>query len=529
MFRDVSNEFHSALRSGGDELRTGVRRRRAALDVGYLIRRAATAHPDVTAVEDHERALTMRELVDKAERLANAFDVMGVPDGASIGILLENRWEYVVVDAAIALSRRVRVALNVRLHLDDFRYTADDSDMKVLIHSAQFAAEAAALKDELGIEPLDVDDAFEDRLAASDPTPVARGGDAEGAAWITYTSGTTGRPKGVTLSHRSIREVAFNLLLELGPVEPGTQAVLTQPLSHGAGYFVLPWLIAGAGLYIMRRFDPEEVLTVGARPQARLLKVVPAMLPQLLDAAGDRAFGYDSVVYGASPIAPAVLERALAQFGPVLMQIYGQSEAPVTLTILGKAEHALEGHQRFSAGRAWKSVAVEVRTPEGLRAAPGERGEVFVRGSHMMTGYRGLPEDTAEVLVDGWVRTKDIARTDERGYVYLLGRGDEMIISGGYNISPREVERVLNQHPAVVNAVVFGQPDERWGQAVVAAVCAETDAGLTSAELDAFARPLLGFRAPKRIALLDRIPTNAYGKVDRKRLLIAVDEAGAAS
>lgn len=492
------------------------------LDVAFLLRRAAASFPEAPAVEDKTRGLRLDALIGQAERLANALDGLGIPAGGTVGVLLENRWEYVLVDAALALGRRVRVAFNARLHLEDFRYMAADAQLSAVVHSAGFAAEAAALAEERGLVTIDVDDGFDALIARSDPTPVQRGGSAEDPAWITYTSGTTGRPKGVTLSHRSIREVALNLLLELGPVVPGEQLVLTQALSHGAGYFVLPFLMSGAGVYVVRRFDPEEIMAVGARSHVHTLKVVPAMLPQLLDAADGAGLDYATVVYGASPIAPAVLGRALDRLGPVLVQIYGQSEAPVTLTCLHKQDHLGEGDERFSAGRAWRSVGVEVRDTDGSTVGPGEAGEVHVRGSHMMSGYHGLPEATSAAVVDGWIRTGDMGRRDERGFVYLLGRRDEMINSGGYNVSPREVERVLNEHPAVQEVVVFGMPDERWGQAVTAAVCARGGASLTAAELSEFARPRLGFRAPKTINVLDEIPTNAYGKVDRERLQAAI-------
>ena len=495
------------------------------MDVAYLIRRAAHWYPDAPAVEDGERALTMRELVSLAERLANRLDALGVPPGGSVGVLMENRWEYVLVDAAIALARRTRVAMNARLALDDFRFMASDADVSVLFHTSTFAEEAEAMRADLGLIPIDIDIQLQAELDQADATVVLRGGTDEDPAWITYTSGTTGRPKGIILSHRSISQVAMNLLLELGPVVPGQVAVLTQPLSHGAGYFVLPWLIAGGGLYVVRRFDPEDVLAVGRRPEVGLLKIVPAMLPPLLEASGSQPISFSSIVYGAAPIAPAVLDLALEAFGPVLVQIYGQSEAPVTLTVLGKQDHVGEGEQRFSAGRPWRTVTAQIRDDDGRVKAPGEEGELFVNGLHLMSGYRGLPDATAAVMRDGWIKTNDMAREDDRGFISLLGRRDEMINSGGFNISPREVERVLNEHPSVQEVVVFGVPDDRWGQAVTAAVQAHAGQRLSSAELSEFARPRLGFRAPKTISLLAGIPRNPYGKVDRLKLTEAVEAA----
>jgi fatty-acyl-CoA synthase len=492
------------------------------VDIAYLLRRAAREFPRSPAVDDGVRTLDLAALMARAERLANALDEFEVPEGACVGILCENRSEYIEADAAIALGRRVRVALNARLHLDDHRYMAADSGMQVLFHSAAHAASATALREELGLATISFDAGddgspwYEDLIERSDPLARVRGSDEEAASWITYTSGTTGKPKGVVLSHRAIREVAFNLLAELGPPTEGEQIVLTQALSHGAGYFTLPYLLNGAGVYVLRHFDAEEVWKVSTRDNVRTLKIVPAMLPALMDENGSH-WGFRTVVYGASPIPQPVLERALDRFGPSLVQIYGQSEAPVTLTCLHKQDHLVE-EARLSAGRPWRSVQVEVRDENGGVVAPGTTGELFVRGRHMMTAYHRKPEATRAAFVDGWIRTQDMAREDEAGFIHLQGRKDDMINSGGYNIAPREVEDVLAHHGAVQEAVVLGMPDERWGSAVTAVVQTRPQAQLTGEQLIEFARPRLGIRTPKRVVFLDDIPRTPYGKIDRVAL-----------
>ena len=500
------------------------------IDAATLIRRAAFHFPGVTAVDDGARALTFAEAVDRAERFANALDILGVPPQATIGILSENRSEYVEADLAIALARRVRVALNARLHLEDHRFVAADAGMHVLIHSASFAEEAAALRED-GVITVSFDAPGDGsleygKLVADAPAArVVRGGHTEDPAWITYTSGTTGRPKGIILSQRAIREVAYNLLLELGPVRPGHELVLPQPLSHGAGYFVLPWLLSGAGVYAMKQFDPDEVFALGERPGSRVFKCVPAMLPPLLELAEGRRFGYDTIVYGAAPIPRPVLESSLERFGSILVQIYGQSEAPVTISCLQKEDHEGDGEQRFSAGRPFRSVAVEIRDDEGNVVEQGEPGELAVTGSHLMTSYHGLPEATADVLRDGWVMTKDMGVVDERGFLYLLGRRDEMINSGGYNISPREVEEVLSGFPGVEEVTVVGIPDDRWGEAVTAMMKLRRGAsGSTEAVLE-FAKPRLGFRCPKAVTFVDTIPKTPYGKIDRPKVIAALTVA----
>jgi fatty-acyl-CoA synthase len=506
------------------------------IDLPFLLRRAARSFPDSTAVEDRAGSLALAPMIARAERFANALDEIGVPAGAPVALLSENRREYPEVDSGIVLGRRLRLALNARLHIEDHRQVVESAGVRALVHSAEFEDEAAALAAEFGILTISLDPPssrnpsrfYEDLLAAAVPRSVDRGGDPEDPAWITYTSGTTGKPKGIVLSHRAIREVALNLLVELPSIRPGDQIVLTQPLSHGSSYFVLPYLIAGAGVYILRKFDPEEVFAVSERPQARVLKLVPAMLSPLLELAEGRELDYSSIVYGASPISRPLLEQSLERFGPVLMQVYGQSEAPVTLTCLHKEDHLGEGEQRFSVGRPWQSVAIEVRDDEERAAAAGEVGEVVVSGSHMMSHYHEMATATKEVFLDGWLRTRDMGRFDERGFLYLLGRKDEMINSGGFNVAPREVEVALTEHPAVEEAAVLSTPDPRWGSVINAVVCSQ-DAQLTAEDVIAFARDRLGFRSPKRVVLVERIPKTSYGKVDRAELLALLrDDAGVA-
>jgi len=506
------------------------------VDLPFLLRRAARCFPDAPATEDRLGSLALAPMIARAERFANALDEIGVPPGAPVALLSENRREYPEVDSGIVIARRVRLAFNARLHLEDHRQVVESAGVRALVHSASFEAEAAALVEEYGIVAICLDPPssgsssryYEDLLAAAAPQPVDRDGDPEDPAWITYTSGTTGKPKGIVLSHRAIREVALNLLVELPSIRPGDQIVLTQPLSHGASYFVLPYLIAGAGVYVVRKFDPEEVLAVSAREGARVLKLVPAMLPPLLELSAGRELGYSTIVYGASPISHPLLEQSLERFGPVLMQVYGQSEAPVTLTCLQKEDHLGDGGQRFSVGRPWRSVAIEVRGEDGSPRAAGEVGEVVVSGSHMMSNYHEMPKATGEIFDGGWLRTRDIGQFDERGFLYLLGRQDEMINSGGFNVAPREIEIALTEHPAVEEAAVVGTPDPRWGEAINALVCSR-DAGLTAAQLIEFARGRLGYRSPRRIVFVDQIPKTTYGKVDREKVLaMLLDGVGVA-
>ncbi len=494
------------------------------MNLASLLHRAAVQHPRRPAIVVPGVVRTYQEVDARARRLVTGLRSLGIVPGDRVAILLRNRVEYPEIDVALAYGGFVRVALNARLGLREFRLATEDCGARAILSEPDFDEVASVLVAEQDLSWLRLDgrgDAtadYESLIERSSPAIPAFDLDDQALAWISYTSGTTGRPKGVMLSHRALAHVAWNVMLELGPSSEREAILLPQPLSHGAGYFALAYLASGAAVHVAADFDPQEITERGRSHGIDTLKLVPTMLARLVAADLDGPNPFDRIVYGASPIDPPLMEAALTRYGPILTQIYGQSEAPATITCLKAHDHALPGPQRASAGRPWRTVEVRVVDAEGAPVPTGELGELIVRGPHMMSGYYGQPELTAEVMRSGWIWTKDMATVDEGGFVYLRGRRDDMINSGGFNVAPREVEEAMLAHPSVAECAVVGLPDSQWGQRICAFVVPRDGLVVDHDDLTTHARTSLGFRRPRQIVVLSSLPYTAYGKVDRNAL-----------
>ena len=497
------------------------------------VERHARRRPDDPALADGERvhASWGRLAARMAGASAGLRDGLDLSPGDRVAVLMRNRPEYLEALLSVWHAGLVAVPVNARLHRDEVAYILDHSQARIVVTDADHADEveglvgAPASLEAVVVAPGD----RWSRLTESAPGPLVDR-DQGDPAWLFYTSGTTGRPKGATLTHRNLLTMALSYFADIDPVMPGDSILHAAPLSHGSGLYGLPHLARGAVSVLPHSggVDSGEIAALLARWPGMSFFAAPTMVKRL---AGDGALaGADlanlkTIIYGGAPMYLADLEEALEVFGPRLAQIYGQGETPMTITALSKADHADRDHPRWrdrlqSVGLPRTDVEVAVVDPDDRRLPVGEAGEVVVRGDVVMAGYWNQPDATAEALRGGWLHTGDIGSFDAEGYLTLRDRSKDLIISGGMNIYPREVEEALLRHPGVRAAAVVGRPDAEWGEAVVAFVVAADHAEPPRPEdldrtcLEHIAR----YKRPKDYRFVQALPTNNYGKVVKREL-----------
>jgi len=344
---------------------------------------------------------------------------------------------------------------------------------------------------------------------------------------LRYTAGTTGKPKGVIHTHRSNVIVVYNALMDGLGIEEGDAIALTAPVTHASGTMIIPHIVRGAKVVLLPRFDVPMLLETIQKERITTLYLVPTMIAMILAYPELKKYDVSSlktIRYGASPISPDLLRRAIEVFGNVFVQGYGLTEGSMPLTLLLKKDHILDGGEKSlkrltSVGREVTVAKVRIMDDNGNILPPGQIGEIVVKSEQVMEGYWKNPEATSKTLRGGWLHTRDMGYMDEDGYIYLVDRKDDMIISGGFNIYPKEVEDVLYSHPAVLEAAVFGVPDEKWGEAVKAAVSLKPGMVATEEELIEHCKKYLAsFKKPKSIDFLKELPKSAYGKILRREL-----------
>ncbi|MET8430566.1 long-chain fatty acid--CoA ligase [Nocardia sp. NPDC004860] len=506
------------------------------MNIAAFLAKSATHHPDRAAIVHGTRTITYAELYRRALNIGGELLGRGLQRGDRVAFALHNSPEVLETVFGCLAAGLVVVPMNARLHAKEMAYIARSSGARVLIHSAAFTAEIERHLTEFdGIEwRFEVNgesgaENYRNLLNSPDALPAPVEITSEDASWLFYTSGTTGRPKGATWTHRTGRVVVMNYLSDVYNIGAEDVVLHAAPLSHGSGIVALPTIARGATNVILDAlsFSPELLFETVARHQvSHIAFLAPTQIVALLDKYNPARFDLSTlkaVCYGGAPIYLEHLKSAVATFGPIFSQIYGQGEAPITATGLDRAMHArfaaTDDPRLGSAGIARTDVEVRVVDPDGLPVAAGEPGEIIVRGDVVMRGYWNNPEATAETLHDGWLHTGDVGTLDEGGYLFLLDRTKDMVVSGGNNVYPREVEEVLITHPAVADVVVFGIPDEYWGEAVHAVVVIEEGQHADADELIRYcADSLAGYKKPKAVEFVPDLPVSAYGKVLRREV-----------
>jgi fatty-acyl-CoA synthase len=481
--------------------------------------------------------LTVGEVRDATSQFAQALQSLGVAPGTRVATLSVNRPEVLHVAHAIQIMAAVAVPMHPLAGFDDHLHVLLDAKVNVLIFDAtRFSERAAELAWRApGVKLI----AFGSSAVAEDlcklaesfsPAPlVAPKVEPSGVASLRYSGGTTGKPKALVSNYRSAVAAASIMLAEWEWPNP-PRVLSCAPLSHAGSAMVLPTLLKQGTILIQPGFDPVAVMQTIQEYRINCMLVVPTMIYALLDHPRFGEFDLSSletVFYGASAISPARLKEAIERIGPVFFQFYGQAEAPMTITVLRKSEHDVNDLRRLaSCGRPVPWLRVELLDSKQEPVPDGEPGEICVQGPLVMDGYRDNPELTAQALAGGWLHTGDVAVRDPGGFLRIVDRTKDMIVSGGFNIYPREIEDIIGEHPAVSQVAVIGVPHPKWGEAVKALVVSRPGETPNAEELIAMVAKRKGsFQAPKLVEFIESIPQTAVGKPDKKALRLKFGQA----
>jgi acyl-CoA synthetase (AMP-forming)/AMP-acid ligase II len=503
------------------------------MNIFSLLERTARQWPQAGAVYlGVECVHTWSRLRQRALALAGALGERGA-GGGRIAIASENCPHYLELMFGTWAAEAAILPLNYKLHPREMAQIVEDADAGQVFVSP---ALAPGLRETLPApwrERIVVigSPGYEALFRGAGATPPRT--DPQTLAWLFYTSGTTGRSKGAMLSHRNLMAMTLAHLADVEQIDEDCSQIHAAPMSHGSGLYIPAYVARGARQVIpaSHGFEADEFLDLCDTHPGCGAFLAPTMVQRLrlaVQAAGRKTTGLRSIVYGGGPMYVEELKKSLALFGQVFVQIYGQGESPMTITWLRREDHA-SGDDAIlgSVGVARTGLEVQVVGETGQPVAPGEIGEIVCRGDVVMAGYWNNPGGSAEAVRNGWLYTGDMGSLDERGYLTLRDRSKDVVISGGTNIYPREVEEVLLTHPAVAEVSVVGQPDEEWGEVVIAFVVASPGAQLSAQQLDAHCLERIArFKRPKRYVFIDALPKNSYGKVLKRALRERLDGGG---
>lgn len=505
------------------------------MNIGCHLMRSAKAFSERTAIVDQEVRLTYRELNSRVNRFAAGLRSLGLEKGDRVAQLSGNSFQIVEAVYACYKIGLVTVPLNARAGIPEIIQMVSHADTKALIlgeeHIGPIEDNRSAMKGvdhfiAVGGAPSSM--VAYTRLLDFDEAEPDVEVEAQDLAEVKYTSGTSGVLKAAMLSHGNLLSKARKHLLVPGiDIDRSTIMCHVAPVTHASGGWILPVISRGGCNVLLREFDEKTFLETIQKEKVTHFFAVPTMLNFLMSRPDIRSYDLSSIrsiVYGASPMPPERIRQALETFGPVLIQGYGQTETSSGFIFLTKEDHVLDGdadklRRLASAGLPCFDTDVKVVNNQGREVKPGEVGEIIQRSDGNMVGYWKDPELTAKQIRDGWIYTKDMATVDEHGYIYIVDRKEDMIISGGFNIYPSEVESALYEHPAVFEAAVIGVPDDKWGESVKAFVVLREGTHATQEDLiDHCKARLSSYKKPKSVEFVDKLPKNHYGKTVRRML-----------
>jgi fatty-acyl-CoA synthase len=497
---------------------------------GQMLLHSLRRHRAASVLQLGDRNITGQEMADEMSRYVRALEDLGAGSGTAVGLLAANRPEVLFLIGAGQTQGYRRTALHPLGSLDDHAYVLTDAGAGALIvdNLPPFLERAEALKEKVpSLEIVITIDDLAEKAATYDVQPlVAKDLAPDHIVGLTYTGGTTGKPKGVIGTASSIAAMTQVQLAEWEWPEAPTFLICT-PLSHAGAAFFAPTVAKGGRLVVLPGFDPATVLKTIEEEKITATMLVPSMLYALMDHPDSQTrdlSSLETVYYGAAAINPTRLAEAIERFGPIFAQYFGQSECPMVISYLAKGDHTPE--RLASCGRPSAFLRTALLGEDGKPVEQGEPGEICVAGPVLAGGYWNKPEETAEAFRDGWLHTGDVAREDEDGFWYIVDRIKDMIVSGGFNVFPREVEDVIAEHPAVAQVGVIGTPHEKFGEAVTAIVVLRQDAERDEAsitrlteEIQASVKDRKGsVQSPKQVIVADSLPLTALGKPDKKAL-----------
>ncbi len=505
------------------------------MNLAHLLERIARLEPLRPAIFNGPHCVaTYGQWAGRSAAWAMWFEAQGFAPGDRVALFMRNHPRYLEVMFGAWWAGLVVVPINAKLHLKEMQWILDNAQTRWAFVTSDVVPDPAALSGVQGVTDVELAPPWREPAqgwrAPLRPITPRR---ADDTAWLFYTSGTTGRPKGVMITHRNLRTMGMGYFNDVDTISPDDAIAYAAPMSHGAGVYAIPHLMAGARhvVPLSGGFDAAELFALGQQVGPLSLFAAPTIVKRLVDHAEAAqvspvqcAASFKTIVYGGAPMYAADIQRALKLMGPRFVQIFGQGESPMVGTALSRAQLQDTAHPRYAArlasvGFAQSSVRIRVTNAQGEDMPLGEVGEVLIQGDSVMAGYWRNPEATASAIREGWLWTGDMGALDADGLLTLKDRSKDMIISGGSNIYPREVEEVLLQAPGVAEVAVVGAPDAEWGEVVVAFCVPQPGQSLQAQALDAYCLDHIArFKRPKRYEVVDALPKNNYGKVLKTEL-----------